>query len=88
MGGPEGEGTNPEQLFAAGCSACCDGALNLLIKKEKAEVSSTSIKADAHFQRDEDNGSFKIGVAFNACLEGVGEATARDLVEKTYAFCP
>lgn len=88
LGGPGGEGTNPEQLFAAGYSACFDGALNLIIKREKADVSSTSIKADVHFLKDESDGGFKIGVTLNAHLEGVDEAKAKELVEKAHDFCP
>ncbi|WP_033542419.1 organic hydroperoxide resistance protein [Planococcus sp. CAU13] len=88
LGGPGGEGTNPEQLFAAGYSACFDGALNLVIKREKADVSSTSIKADVHFLKDESDNGFKIAVTLNAHLEGVDEATAKDLVEKAHQVCP
>ena len=88
LGGTGGEGTNPEQLFAAGYSACFDGALNLIIKREKADVSSTSIKADVHFLKDESDGGFKIGVTLNAHLEGVDEAKAKELVEKAHDFCP
>lgn len=88
LGGPGGEGTNPEQLLAAGYSACFDGALNLIIKREKEKVSSTSIKADVHFLKDERNDGFKIGVTLNAHLEDVNEVTAKDLVEKAHAFFP
>lgn len=88
LGGPGGEGTNPEQLFAAGYSACFDGALNLVIKKEKVEVSATSIKADVHFLKDESDGGFKIAVTLNAHIEGVDNDTARDLVEKAHQVCP
>lgn len=88
LGGPGGEGTTPEQLFAAGYSSCFDGALDVIIMKEKAEVSSTSVKADVHFLKDESDNGFKIAVTLNAHLEGVDEATAKDLVEKAHAFCP
>ncbi|RLQ92471.1 organic hydroperoxide resistance protein [Planomicrobium sp. Y74] len=88
LGGPGGEGTTPEQLFAAGYAACFDGALDVIILKEKAEVSSTSVKADVHFLKDESDDGYKIAVALNAHLEGVDEATAKDLVNKAHAFCP
>lgn len=88
LGGPGGEGTNPEQLFAAGYSACFDGALNLVIRKEKVDVAGTSIKADVHFLKDESDGGFKIAVTLNAHIEGVDNDTARELVEKAHQVCP
>lgn len=88
LGGPGGEGTNPEQLFAAGYSACFDGALNLVIKKEKADVSSTSVKADVHFLKDEADGGFKIGVTLNVTVDGVDKERAKELVEAAHQVCP
>ena len=88
LGGPGGEGTNPEQLFAAGYSACFDGALNLVIKKQRVDVESTSVKADVHFYKDEADGGFKIGVTLNVSVQGVDEAKAMELVEAAHQVCP
>lgn len=88
LGGPGGNGTNPEQLFAAAYSACFDGALNLVIKKEKAEVSSTSVKADVHFLKDESDGGYKIGATLNVSVEGVDKEKAKELVEAAHQVCP
>ncbi|TWT16048.1 organic hydroperoxide resistance protein [Planomicrobium sp. CPCC 101079] len=88
LGGPGGDGTNPEQLFAAGYAACFDGALNLVIRKEKADVSSTSVKADVHFLKDEADNGYKIGVTLNVSVQGVEEEEARELVEKAHQVCP
>jgi len=88
LGGPGGHGTNPEQLFAAGYAACFDGALGLVIRKEKADVSSTSVKADVHFLKDESDGGYKIGVTLNVSVQGVDEEKARELVEKAHQVCP
>lgn len=46
MGGPGGEGTNPEQLFAAGYSACFDGAVRLVARRQKKDVGDASVTAD------------------------------------------
>lgn len=88
LGGPGGDGTNPEQLFAAGYAACFDGALGLVIRKEKADVSSTSVKADVHFLKDESDGGYKIGVTLHVSVQGVDEEQARELVEKAHQVCP
>lgn len=88
LGGPGGEGTNPEQLFAAGYSACFDGALNLVIKKQRVKVEATSVRADVHFHKDEADGGFKISVTLNVSVQGVDEAKAMELVEAAHQVCP
>lgn len=89
LGGPGGEGTNPEQLFAAGYSACFDGALNFIIRQEKVkEVTETTTTADVHFMNDDSDGGYKIGVDLHVKVNGVGEEKARELVEKAHEFCP
>lgn len=88
LGGPGGEGTNPEQLFAAGYAACFDGALGLVIRNEKADVTSTSVKADVHFLRDESDGGYKLGVTMNVSVQGVDEEKARELIEAAHQACP
>lgn len=83
----EGTGTNPEQLFAAGYSACFDGALNHVASQEKKEIES-SITADVDFMKDSEDGGFKIGVTLNAEIKGVSQEEADDLIQKAHDFCP
>src|SRR5690625_4019493 len=71
-------GSNPEQLFAAGYSACFDGALNLIASKEKKEIDS-SITAEVSLIKDESDGGFKIGVVLNAEIKGVSQEEAEQL---------
>ncbi|MDN7245007.1 organic hydroperoxide resistance protein [Planococcus shenhongbingii] len=87
MGGPGG-GTNPEQLFAAGYAACFDGMLNAIAKKEKTELTSTSVKADVSFLKDEADNGFKLAAILNVSVKGVDEEKARELVEKAHEACP
>ncbi|MGK7376733.1 organic hydroperoxide resistance protein [Planococcus sp. 1R117A] len=87
MGGPGG-GTNPEQLFAAGYAACFDGMLNAIAKKEKTELTSTSVKADVSFLKDEADNGFKLAAVLNVSVKGVDEEKARELVEKAHEACP
>src|SRR5205823_7898179 len=46
MGGPGGEKTNPEQLFAAGYSACFHSALQLVARQAKVRLPETSVTAE------------------------------------------
>ncbi|MER2259641.1 MAG: organic hydroperoxide resistance protein [Priestia megaterium] len=81
------EGTNPEQLFAAGYSACFDGALNLIAKKQKKDIDS-SITAEVSLLKDHTDDGFKIGVVLNAHIKGVSQEVAEKLVEDAHQFCP
>ncbi|WP_257351229.1 organic hydroperoxide resistance protein [Pseudalkalibacillus decolorationis] len=81
------KGTNPEELFAAGYSACFDGALNLVASKKKKNV-ETSITADVSFMKDPEDKGFKIGVVLNAEVNGVSQEDAEELVEAAHKFCP
>lgn len=85
--GSGGAGSNPEQLFACGYSACFGSAVDAIAKKEKADVKKVSIQADVSLHQDEEKGFF-ISVILDAQLEGVDDATARHLVEKAHHVCP
>lgn len=80
-------GTNPEQLFAAGYSACFGSAIDAVAKKEKASVSEVKVTADVSLNQDDEGGYF-LAVALNAQLAGVDDATAKHLVEKAHHVCP
>lgn len=84
--GSSGEGTNPEQLFAAGYSACFGSALDAVAKKQKAPVSEVKVQADVSLNQDD--GGYSISVVLNATLAGVDDATARQLVEAAHQICP
>jgi len=85
--GSHGSGSNPEQLFACGYSACFGSAVEAVAKKENAPVSKIAIHADVALHQDEEKGFF-ISVVLNADLEGVDEATAQHLVSKAHHVCP
>ncbi|TWT27441.1 organic hydroperoxide resistance protein [Planomicrobium sp. CPCC 101110] len=88
LGGSGEKGTNPEQLFAAGYAACFDGALGMIIRREKADVTGTSVKADVDFLKDEADNGYKLGVTLSVSIQGVEEDKARELVEKAHQACP
>ncbi|MCM3760322.1 organic hydroperoxide resistance protein [Alkalihalobacillus oceani] len=81
------EGTNPEQLFAAGYAACFDGALNLIASKERKEIES-ELEAKVSLLEDPADNGFKIGVVLHAHIKGVSQEEAEQLVEKAHQFCP
>lgn len=88
LGGAGGAGTNPEQLFAAGYSACFIGALKFVAAASKTALSADlSIKADVGIGPN-GKGGFGIQVALNISLPGMDRQLAEDLVNKAHEVCP
>ncbi|MEV4992427.1 organic hydroperoxide resistance protein [Streptomyces niveus] len=86
MGG-SGAGTNPEQLFAAGYSACFQGALGVVARREKADISGSTVTARVSIGKTE-AGGFGLEVELEASIPNVDAATAKDLLEKAHQVCP
>ncbi|OPA76190.1 Ohr subfamily peroxiredoxin [Paenibacillus selenitireducens] len=88
LGGPGGEGTNPEQLFAAGYAACFDSALNLVIRTKKiTDVTGTEVTANVSILQDTDKG-FKLAVVLDILVTGVESSVVKELVEAAHQVCP
>jgi Ohr subfamily peroxiredoxin len=85
--GSNGAGSNPEQLFACGYSACFGSAVEAVAKKEQVALKQITIHAEVALHQDEEKGFF-ISVGLNAQLDGVDDATALRLVEKAHQVCP
>ena len=86
MGG-SGEGTNPEQLVAAGWAACFNGALQAIMRKEGVKVDTPpEVRVQSTINRDGEG--FSISAAITATFHGVEQAVADDLVAKAHEFCP
>lgn len=85
LGGSGGAYSNPEQLFAAGYSACFDSALQLVARTEKVKIDST---VTAEVSIGPDQGGFGIGVHLHVTVEGVEQAKAQELVDKAHQVCP
>ncbi|MDA5281749.1 organic hydroperoxide resistance protein [Streptomyces sp. NPDC054904] len=84
--GGNGEGTNPEQLFAAGYSACFQGALGVVAKNENADISGSTVTAEVGIGKNDDG--FGLIVKISAVIPNVDAATAKDLIEKAHQVCP
>jgi len=86
MGG-SGNATNPEQLFAAGYSACFMGAL-----KHVAGLKKVSVPADTSIDASVDIGPIPAGFGIAAqlliSLPGLDRAVAQDLVDSAHQVCP
>ncbi|CAN5424502.1 organic hydroperoxide resistance protein OhrR [soil metagenome] len=86
MGGPGGDATNPEQLFAAGYAACFHSALTLVARREREKVEGSSVTADVGIGQD--GGGFGLAVELKVALPGVERDTAEALVAKAHEVCP
>lgn len=87
MGGPGGTGTNPEQLFAAGYSACFLGAIKAVAGKQKVTVpEDASITSKVAFGPI--TGGYNVQVDMDITLPGLERAQAESLVEAAHKVCP
>lgn len=88
MGGPGGDGANPEKLFAAGYSACFLGAMKAVSGQVGVKVpADASVTAEIGFgPRSE--GGYGITANLTASLPGVDKADAERLVQAAHAVCP
>ncbi len=85
--GGSGAGTNPEQLFAAGYSACFQGALGVVARQTKADISGSTVTARVGFGKTP-AGGFGLTVELIAHIPAVDAATAKELLEKAHQVCP
>ena len=87
LGGAGGSGTNPEQLFAAGYSACFIGAMKFVAARDKLRI-----PADASVQGTVGIGpipnGFGIEVELAISLPGMDRAEAQTLIERAHIVCP
>ncbi len=84
-GGP-GTGTNPEQLFAAGYSACFNGALMMVAKKAGADASAAHVTANIGFGPEGD--SFAITADIEVSIPGLELAQVQELADAAHQVCP
>jgi lipoyl-dependent peroxiredoxin len=89
LGGDGGAGTNPEQLFAVGYSACFMGALKFVAGKEKVTIpADATITGEIGIGARDDGTGFGITAKLTLSLPGIDRAKAEDLVQKAHIVCP
>ena len=87
MGGAGGAYTNPEQLFAAGYSACFDSALSHVIRATKVKTGTTTVTAHVGIGKNDSEG-FGLVITLEANVPDVEQSVAEDLVAKAHQVCP
>ena len=86
MGG-SGDGTNPEQLFAAGYAACFHSALQLVARQEKADATDSAVGARVGIGPNGDGG-FGLAVTLEVTLPNLPHDEALALTQKAHQVCP
>ncbi|WP_341501944.1 organic hydroperoxide resistance protein [Gallaecimonas sp. GXIMD4217] len=87
LGGAGGDGTNPEQLFAAGYSACFIGAMKFLAGHQQLALpSDLSVRAEVGIGQIE--GGFGLDVDLHVTLPGMARELAETLVARAHEVCP
>lgn len=87
LGGNDGPGTNPEQLFAAGYSACFIGALKVVAMNEKVKLPA-DLTVTAEVSIGPISHGFGIQANLQVSLPGLESSIAQGLVEKAHQVCP
>ena len=85
--GTPGTGTNPEQLFAAGWSACFEGAMGIAARKMKISMPA-GMAIDAEVDLCLSNDAYFLRARLNVSLPGLEPNIARDLIESGHRTCP
>lgn len=81
-------GTNPEQLFAAGWSACFEGALGLAAKEAGVQLpAETAVDAEVNLNHGETEGYF-LTARLNVSIPGLGDEVAQKLIDRAHETCP
>jgi Ohr subfamily peroxiredoxin len=87
LGGPGGEGTNPEQLFAAGYAACFLGAVKLVARTSKI-VPSAEPSVTAKVAMGPVPVGYALAVELKVSLPGVEKSVAEEVVAGAHERCP
>lgn len=87
MGGPGG-GSNPEQLFAAGYSACFHSALQFVAGQQKIDASGSTVTGHVGIGENDAGPGFKLTVTLDINLPKLDQAAAQALVDSAHQVCP
>ena len=85
--GTPGTGTNPEQLFAAGWSACFEGAMGIAARRMKISIPA-SMAIDAELDLCLSDDAYFLRGRLNVSLPGLEPDIARELIESGHRTCP
>jgi lipoyl-dependent peroxiredoxin len=85
--GTPGNGTNPEQLFAAGWSACFESAMDIAARRMNITLPA-DLAIDAEVDVGPTEGAYGIAARLNVHLPGIEREAAERLLEATHKLCP
>lgn len=85
--GTPGNGTNPEQLFAAGWSACFLGAMGVAAAKMKVSLPADRA-VDAEIDLGTTDGAYLLQARLNVSLPGLDREVSRTIVDAAHQICP
>lgn len=89
LGGQGGSGTNPEQLFAAGYSACFLSALKYVAAQKKLELpTSTAVRSAVNIGLREDKSGFRLEISLNVTIPNMARDVAKTLIAQADEVCP
>ncbi len=86
--GGRGQGTNPEQLFAAGYAACFHGALALAARKAGIDASKATVTCAITIGKDPSDGGYMLAAKLNVDIPGADREKAEQAVESAHLLCP
>ncbi len=86
LGGPGGDATNPEQLFAAGYAACFNSALALVARQAKVDMPASSVTARVGIGPQ--GRGFGLVATLIVDIPNVDKDVAEDLAAKAHMVCP
>jgi len=87
MGG-SGDGSNPEQLFAAGYAACFHSALRRVARGRKVDLGDSAVGARVSIGPRDDGVGYQLAVELEVVLPGLDRATAQELGDAAHQVCP
>jgi osmotically inducible protein OsmC len=87
MGGPGGELTNPEQLFAAGYASCFHSALKLIAGKQKLNIDGSTVTGEVGIGPN-GSGGFGLEVVLRFTFSQLDQTAAEELVAAAHQVCP
>lgn len=80
-------GTNPEQLFAAGWSACFESAIGIIVQKRKITLSG-DVTIDAEVDLNLSDAGYFLTARLNVGIPGVERDVGQSLIEEAHQICP
>lgn len=86
LGGDGGEGTNPEQLFAAGYAACFQSAMELVASADGGGTQGSTVTASVGLAPSQ--GAYDLSVKLTVSLPEMEGERGRELVQRAHELCP